>query len=317
METQHPLGPKNVSSSNRLNASRSVSRLTFFVEVDHNQPKEEVVLTLVAYAKAGSMPIALPSGSLPREVRGSDTAQYAPVSLDIVLPTSVALDWVTRMDLVKQFSNSTLTLGAIQRVMDNQNQAWDAGYIIINKNYIKENSEGKVGGKHSLPTPPSPDSTMCGIKQKPLHGKPKDVAKTRPVGRKYCCNCTTEGECNKKPCEDLHFCSDLRLHSPAVQVRERKISPGLTRLSLGDISGSQGTQPAPVPRPHDVGNDLSVFEPDLGDEWKNWGMDAPRWDRTMPAVGVAPDTLGSPLQVKPHPRGRRLGGQAFAERFPF
>ena len=56
-----------------------------FVEVVHNQPKEEVVektiatyvfkdLTLmVAYAEAGSMSTTPPSGSLPREVRGSDT----------------------------------------------------------------------------------------------------------------------------------------------------------------------------------------------------------------------------------------------------
>ena len=62
----------------------------------HDQPREEVVETTlaaylfkhvtltVAYGKAGSVPITPPSGSLPREVRGSDTAQYVPVPFDIV-----------------------------------------------------------------------------------------------------------------------------------------------------------------------------------------------------------------------------------------
>ena len=66
------------------------------VEVVHNQPKEESAekklpaylfkhLTLmVAHAQAASMPPTPPSGPLPREVRGSDNAQYVPVSIDIV-----------------------------------------------------------------------------------------------------------------------------------------------------------------------------------------------------------------------------------------
>ena len=141
------------------------------------------------------MPITLPSGSLPREVRGSDTAQYVPVTLDIVLaflfrvfaaaqklPTSVALDWVASKDeqergiWVKQFQNSTLTLG----------------------------------DKHKLLGPPSPGSTMCGIKLEPLHGKPNDFAKTRPAGRN-----------KKKQCNDLMRSTEVRLG-----LRPPRTSPG-------------------------------------------------------------------------------------------
>ena len=82
---------------------------------------------MVAYAKAESVVITPPSGSLPRVFRGSSSAQYVPVLFDIVvayhsqvfaaaqtLPTFVVLEWVTRKDekergiWVEQFQNSTL-----------------------------------------------------------------------------------------------------------------------------------------------------------------------------------------------------------------
>ena len=62
------------------------------------------------------------------------------------LTTLMALEWVTRKDeqrgfRVKQFKNSTFTLGAlVQRVMEKGNEARhppEKGSIIINNNYTK------------------------------------------------------------------------------------------------------------------------------------------------------------------------------------
>ena len=89
---------------------------------------------------------------------------------------------------------------------------------------------------------------------------------------------------NKKQCNDLHFCSALKkngrpfggTHPPYMCANARVGLTGLRRL--GNLVGVRHIQPTPQSRPHDVCNDLSVFEHDLGDEWKNWRMDAPRWD---------------------------------------
>ena len=121
---------------------------------------------MVAYAAAGSMRITPPSGSLPRDVRGSDTAQHAPVPFDIVLashfqvlaaaqklPSFVALEWFTRQDDEQErgiwVSNSSRIPpghGAIiWRVMEKRDQAWDPpekGSIIINNTYIKGRQQG-------------------------------------------------------------------------------------------------------------------------------------------------------------------------------
>ena len=110
------------------------------MEVVHNQPKEEVfekmIATYLCKKLTRSRPLKLDPCRC--EVRGSDSAQYVHVPLDIVLayhfgvfcstqklPTSVALDLVTRRDehergiWVKQFQTISRTLGAIiQRVME-------------------------------------------------------------------------------------------------------------------------------------------------------------------------------------------------------
>ena len=62
-----------------------------------------------------------------------------------------------------------------------------------------------------------------------------------------------------------------------MQVRERRSAPGLTEpRGPGETLWESGH--STTSRPNDVCNDLSAFEPDLGDEWKNWRMVAPRWD---------------------------------------
>ena len=43
-------------------------------------------------------------------------------------------------------------------------------------------------------------------------------------------------------------------------------------------SGRTHTQPTPLPQSHDVCDDLSDFDPDLCDAWRNWRVDDPVWE---------------------------------------
>ena len=59
-----------------------------------------------------------------------------------------------------------------------------------------------------------------------------------------------------------------RGHPPAVQVHECRSALGFT---------APGFSSPRVPS-HDACDNLSDFEPDLSDEWRNWRVDDPEWE---------------------------------------
>ena len=119
-----------------------------------------------------------------------------------------------------------------------------------------------------------------GIKLEPVHVKPKDPAKTNATGRKYCDSYITKGKCNSNQSKNLHFCSVLKKNgklcgAPTCCTGARTLrcpGPGGARRVWGDPLGARA-----LPS-QDFCDDFSDFEPDVGDEWRNWHMDDREWE---------------------------------------
>ena len=178
------------------------------VEVTHNQLKEEFVektlatylfkrITLmVAYAKVGSG-LVMPPYFLSPQGPGLGHCPPRPCPLR------------HRYGSRARMSRNEASGPSHSRVMKKRNQAWDPPEkgSIINNNFVKGGGKVKDGDKHKVPTPPTPDWKMRGVKLEAIHGKPKELMKTNAAGRKYCDICIAEGDGWNKQRKDLHVCA--------------------------------------------------------------------------------------------------------------